>query len=435
MATDKSHEGVTAVGLKYYRYSWAVLLTVAFAYLLDVFMRFNIPTVIPQLMDAYNWDPVLVGWVDSSYLWTYAVMQVPWAIISERWLGMRNTVLLGTLIITAGAVAFAFQIDNVGIAIAARALIGIGSAAVWVPAYPAISRWFAPSSRGIMTGVFGAAGNIGTFVGSAAMPILLTSAPLLFGLSQIGSGFVWSALPGVLAIILVVLYAKNRPEDIGAASLDNAVGGERSGMGEKNEGPGLAWVITHSAYPWLLCLLYAAALWTLYVMVTWYPTFLARTYDVSSGTIGLTFGVATLVGGVIGVMVAGTVSDRISKKTSASLAFLGSSITGVGLAVLAAYGDAVPFTLAIVALAVFYFFAAMWTLVWPFTNLMFSTAVGAGIGGMMNTSAQLAAAASPVVAGFVLAETNNFPSVFLLSVAGSIVALILSRLLRLERVV
>lgn len=418
----------------YYRYSWAVLLTVAFAYLLDVFMRFNIPTVIPQLMEEYHWDPVLVGWVDSSYLWTYAIMQVPWAIISERWLGMRKTVLTGTILITGASILFAFQVDNVAIAIVARALIGVGSAAVWVPAYPAISRWFAPSKRGVMTGVFGAAGNVGTFLGSAAMPILLVSAPLVFGLSQIGSGFLWSAIPGIVAIVLVIVFAKNRPEDIGKASLDNDLQME-PGEHASPAGPTLTWAITHSVYPWLLCLLYAAALWTLYITVTWFPAFLANSYDESHTTIGIAFGLATAVGGVLGVLTAGAVSDRISKKTTTSLAFAGSTVTGVVVVIMTANVGSISFIAAIGILTIFYFFAAMWTLVWPFTSIMFPTSVGAGIGGMMNTAAQLAAAASPVVAGWVLAQTGSYPNVFALSVVGAVLALILSRFLKTELVI
>lgn len=78
----------------YYKYSWNILGLVWFAYAIDVFMRYNIPTVIPILRQEYNWDATTVGWVDSSYLWAYAIMQVPWGYLSEKNWGQSGLFLL-----------------------------------------------------------------------------------------------------------------------------------------------------------------------------------------------------------------------------------------------------------------------------------------------------------------------------------------------------
>ncbi len=172
---------------------WAV-------YLIDIFMRYNIPTVIPILRKEYNWSAATVGWIDSAYLWAYAIMQVPWGYISERWLGAKWTVTIGTAIMTLASVIYAFKVDSVGLSIAARALIGVGAAAVWVPAYPVLARWFAPRKRGISTGIMATGGALGQFLGGALMPILILGSVSIFGLSQIQSGFLWSALPGVIMI-------------------------------------------------------------------------------------------------------------------------------------------------------------------------------------------------------------------------------------------
>ncbi|MGI4813457.1 MAG: MFS transporter, partial [Janthinobacterium lividum] len=331
----------------HYRFSWAVLLALAFAYMLDVFMRFNIPTVIPHLMKEYHWNPVTVGWVDSAYLWAYAVMQVPWAIISERWLGMRRTVIIGTALITFAGILFAFNTSHLGWGIAARALIGAGAAAIWVPAYPALSRWFAPSKRGIMTGVFGSAASIGTFAGSAAMPILLTTSPLLFGLSQLESGFLWSAIPGILALALVIAYARNRPEDIGLVTLDVPIKARRTQVGA-NE-PSFAQLILRSPYPYVICLLYMMELGALSFTSTWLPSYLAKTYAVNLKAIGVVFGLTNVVPSLIGVYLGSWFSDRFSKTLAIRLALCGTTLMALLVAYLSTRGIEIPLPGMIVA--------------------------------------------------------------------------------------
>lgn len=433
--TPERDPTVPAKGTQFYGYSWAVLLTVAFAYALDVFMRYNIPTVIPHLMQEYGWDPVTVGWVDSAYLWAYAIMQVPWAIISERWLGMRKTVIIGTALITFAGILFAFNTSELAWGIVARALIGVGAAAIWVPAYPAISRWFAPSRRGIMTGVFGSAGTLGSFAGSALMPLLLTASPIMFGLSQLESGFLWSAIPGIVALILVIAYAKNRPEDIGYTSLDvpsvETVASKFAGT--KN--PTFAQLVRRSPYPYLMCLIYMGWLGALSFTATWLPAYLSKTYEIDLKAIGLLFGLSSVVPGLLGVYSSAFVADRISKTTTIRAALTGTTIMAIVLAVVASGGAAVPVAVTIGVYMLFTFFAAMWVLTWTFTSIMFPISAGAGIGGMMNTAAQLMAAAAPVIGGALIASTGSYVGVFIASAVAAAVALIATRALRNERVV
>jgi hypothetical protein len=62
----------------YYSLSWQILAVAWLVYFADVFMCFNIPTAIPLLRSEYHWSATTVGWVDSAYLWAYALTQVPW---------------------------------------------------------------------------------------------------------------------------------------------------------------------------------------------------------------------------------------------------------------------------------------------------------------------------------------------------------------------
>ena len=213
--------GVEAASARgYYSRSVSILTVAWLVYFVDVFMRYNIPTVMPVLRQEYNWSATTVGWVDSAYLWAYALAQVPWGYISERWLGAKWTVTIGTAMIAVASVVFAWHVESLTLGIAARAVIGAGAAAIWVPLNPALARWFAPHRRGLQNGILGSGGTAGTLAGGALMPILVTGSVSLFGLSAIQSGFLWSALPGIVMVLIVPLVILNRPEEIGLRSLD-----------------------------------------------------------------------------------------------------------------------------------------------------------------------------------------------------------------------
>src|SRR6201999_2894046 len=111
------------------------------AYVVDMFMRYNIPTDIPYLRHAYHWDAVTVGWVDASYLWAYAITQVPWGYVSEKWLQAKMTIVLGTALMVLASLAFAFNVSNVWLAIVSRAVVGAGAGAIGVALNPLLARW------------------------------------------------------------------------------------------------------------------------------------------------------------------------------------------------------------------------------------------------------------------------------------------------------
>jgi ACS family D-galactonate transporter-like MFS transporter len=118
--------GVEAASARgYYSRSVSILTVAWLVYFVDVFMRYNIPTVMPVLRQEYNWSATTVGWVDSAYLWAYALAQVPWGYISERWLGAKWTVTIGTAMIAVASVVFAWHVESLTLGIAARALIGV----------------------------------------------------------------------------------------------------------------------------------------------------------------------------------------------------------------------------------------------------------------------------------------------------------------------
>lgn len=418
----KSEEVEQGFKRGYYKLSWSMLGIVWLAYFTDVFMRYNIPTVIPSLMKEYGWNASTVGWVDSSYLWAYALTQIPWGYASERWLGAKWTITLGTGLIAVASIVFALNVQDLFVGIVARAFIGAGAAAIWVPANPMLARWFHPRRRGLQTGLLGTASTVGTFVGGAMMPILVT-AFAFFSLTQIQSGFLLSAIPGVVLVVLVPLLLRNRPEDVGLKSLDRekpsyaeAPGALPSGelASEESEGPSFGHIMRHSPYPYLLAVVYAGFLGTLYFVYTWFATYLNNVYGISVKSAALIWAIAVVVPPLLSQPFAGTIADKIGLKKAATLALLFSGLIAIAFIVVASIGNGVPLWVTIGLMALMALFVNMWVLIWPFTTIMFPTKAAGPIGGVMNTFAQLVGAAAPVVSGYFIQATGSFVPVFAL---------------------
>lgn len=228
-------------------------------------------------------------------------------------MGPKWTIFAGTLLITSASILFAFNVDSLGVGIFARALIGAGAAAIWVPANPMIARWFGPNKKGLSLGILGTGSPVGQFLGGSLMPILVLNSVVIFGLSQIQSGFLWSAIPGLLLMIIIPMFLKNRPEDMGLNSLDREKNGDGIVVSEEDE-KSFGYIMTHSWYPYLLGIIYAGYLGALYFVWTFFSAYLVSSYGINIKAAGIYWAIASTLPALVSQPLAGWLSDRIGKK-------------------------------------------------------------------------------------------------------------------------
>jgi MFS transporter, ACS family, D-galactonate transporter len=403
-----------AVRKGFYPMSWAILAVSWLAYFVDMFMRYNIPTVMPALRAEFHWSATTVGWVDSAYIWGYAVTQVPWGYVSERWLGARWTVTTGIALIALASIAFAFHIENLTLAILARAAIGVGAAAVWVPLNPSLARWFAPRLRASQTGIMATGGALGLGVGGALMPMLIAGGATWFGLSQMQSGFLHSAIPALVMMVLVPLVIRSRPEDIGLRSLDVSRSTHGASRGTANaEVPTFGRIMRRSFHPYALASVYAGYQACKYFVWTWYAAWLVHEYGTNLRDAGLLWALSATLPAIVCQPLSGFVSDRLGHIRAVRFTLSVVLLLTLCITLVAFLGkQVVPLPFALGLAVVFTVFVDMWVLVWPFTTIMFPTSAGGPIGGAMNTYAQLLGALAPVVSGLLIDVTHSYVPVF-----------------------
>jgi sugar phosphate permease len=286
----------TASWLLYvHRYSWGILK--------------------PAFRDDYpqftNED---VGWLDSAFLITYAIGQMPGGMAGDRF-GPRATV---------GIMVFAWSLASVAVAwvsgfwplVGARAAFGLAQAG----AYPVLNKmtrtWFPLATRTAVQGVVTAMGR----VGAACAPVIIATFLLAeWDLSWQAALFVLS-VPGILLALVWSLVVRDSPR---AHPWTNAA--EQALLDHDGQAPMPALakeaVAVHAAHRPPLQLT-AASLASLAMMlvyaftstfqdqfyVYWLPSFLREGKHLDNRTMGL-FTPLPLLGGAVGGMVGGVLND------------------------------------------------------------------------------------------------------------------------------
>jgi len=148
-----------------------VFLILAAQYLVVYFHRVAPAVVAQDLAASFGISATALGVLASAYFYSYAAMQVPVGILSDSW-GPKKTIVLCSLIAALGAIAFGLA-PSFGIAVAARSVVGLGLAAVFVSSLKIFGLWFRGAELARVAGALMAVGGIGWY--SATTPLALLS--------------------------------------------------------------------------------------------------------------------------------------------------------------------------------------------------------------------------------------------------------------------
>nr|WP_170283176.1 MFS transporter [Microbacterium ulmi] len=186
------------------------------AYVLAVTNRTSLSAVGVDAAERFMADASTLSMFAVLQLGVYGAMQIPVGLLLDRH-GARPIITIGMVLMAVGQLVMALS-PNVGVAIAARMLLGAGDAAVFPSVLRLIATWFPAQRAPVMvqlTGLVGQSGQILAIVPLAAL-LHATSWSIAFG-SVAGLG--------ILFAILVALLVRNHPPDRDAdVSVDTDTG-------------------------------------------------------------------------------------------------------------------------------------------------------------------------------------------------------------------
>jgi sugar phosphate permease len=191
-------------------FRWLLFSILAIGYALVYFHRFSPSVVANDLMRDFGATAGVLGLLNSAYFYPYAAMQFPAGLLSDS-IGPRRTIMFSLLIGAVGSFLFALA-PNVGMATAARVLVGLGVSMVFIPTLKVVSQWYRAREFAFMSGVLQAAGGLGILGATWVLGLLATR----FGWR---APFHFIAVCTALTVVGVWLLVRDKPTDMGWPSI------------------------------------------------------------------------------------------------------------------------------------------------------------------------------------------------------------------------
>ncbi|MER6872189.1 MFS transporter, partial [Amycolatopsis sp. NPDC000673] len=173
---------------------WAVLVTLSLGFFLTLLDLTAVNVAIPSMIETMGASLDEVLWVINVYILVLAALLIAFGRLGDVF-GPRAMFVAGTAVFTAASVLCALSGDPAQL-IAARAVQGLGAAALAPQTMTIIIGTFPPARRGTALGVWGAVAGVATIAG-----------PTLGGLLVSSAGWRWIFVVNVPIGLLVLVLA------------------------------------------------------------------------------------------------------------------------------------------------------------------------------------------------------------------------------------
>ncbi len=286
------------------------------------------------------------------------------------------------------------------------------------PGVISLSRWFPQSRRGTFYSIFCTSPYIGEFISFVLIAAVVAS----FGWEW---GFLLAAIIGFAGSLLIFLTVKDTPESCGLPSVQKLSGEEMRPEDSMRTLSLQKRVLRHPGI-WIIAASSAFVYITKYAITGWGVLFLQKAKLFSLETASNIIAVAALVGGLLGTVSAGWISDRLFGGDRMRPTLL-SGLLGIAMLSLFLFTGG-GFVLNTVYVAVFNF--AMGVLYCIVAGLMAidivpRKATGAALG-VVGVSSYAAAAIQDIASGYLIQENgNDFTAVSIFWIVAAFLATLL----------
>ena len=379
--------------------------------------------IIPMAEDS-GWSPTVQGAVMSAFFLGYVTLQIPAGYLSDRF-GGKWVLGLGGLfwslftLLTPASAAL-----GISVLLACRFLMGVAEAVTWPSIYSLYSRWVHPDRRGSAVGLM----NSGIAGGSV---IALICTPWLISVWSWQGAFYVYGLLGILWFAVWAPLARSRPADKTDWVTPNAVPAtpEAGSAADQSD------VSAQMVYPrltvrgmlcsravWAIAIAHICINWSLYLVLSWFPTFVNSELGADLQLAGFLALAPTIVSLIMAPM-AGRLFDRLAargrdrlrvRRIMQSLAFVGITAAMVTITLT----DSLILSVTVITLS-----NAVTTLSiggFATNHLDIAPNQSGLLMGVTNTLAALASSASVFVSGRIQDLSGGWDAVFLTAAGVSI---------------
>lgn len=153
------------------RSPWSVLPALCLGFFMIMLDTTIVNIAVPTLGRELDASITQVGWVNSAYLLSFAVLLLVTGRLGDRF-GPRPVFIAGLVLFTVTSAVCGLA-DSVALLVAARAVQGVGAALMTPQTMSMITRVFPPERRGAAMGVWGAVAGVATITGPVLGGVLV----------------------------------------------------------------------------------------------------------------------------------------------------------------------------------------------------------------------------------------------------------------------
>jgi MFS family permease len=321
----------------HFRRGWIYALMLALV-TINYMDRSALGVVAQAVRGEFSLSPVQMGYLFSSFLWTYVICLLPVGIMLDRF-SARNINSVG-IALWSLAMAATAGVWSFGTLLGARLVMGAGEATSIPSCGRIVREWMPAQERGVSSVVFSA----GSFLGPALGAVIVAA---------ITSAWSWRVAFLILAALGLVWLVCNliwfdRPEKVSWLSAEERqkIISERSGGSPDQIGvhgsAGVVLELLKSPSQWGAMIAQASGIYTLYLLLFWLPSYLQDTKHLTIMKTGLYTAVPWAIAVPVSIGI-GLLSDRCLLGRETLLAG-GRRAVVIGCVLLAAAVVLVPFT-------------------------------------------------------------------------------------------
>ncbi len=289
----------------HFRRGWIYALLLALV-TINYMDRSALGVVAQAVRTEFKLSPVEMGYLFSSFLWTYALCVLPVGILLDRF-SARNINSIG-IALWSLVMGLTAAVSSFGGLLLARLVMGAGEATSIPSSGRIVREWMPAQERGVANVVWSA----GSFVGPALGAVITASIASAYGWR--GAFIVLGAFGFVWLICNLVWF--DRPEKVKWLTEDE----RRKILAERSAGSvdeiglhGRAAVVLEllrSPSMWGAMIAQAAGIYTLYLLLFWLPSYLQDSKHLTLMKTGLYTAVPWAVAVPVSIAI-GIVSDRL----------------------------------------------------------------------------------------------------------------------------
>ena len=406
--------------IKQTRIRFQILVFLFFNVVINYMDRSNISVAANMISADLKLTPVQLGYIFSAFGWTYAILQIPGGIMTDRY-GARLVYTFSLILWSVITIAQGFATSFIALFIL-RMLIGVFEA----PSYPANNRivtsWFPDKERATAIAIY----TSGQFVGLAFLAPVLTALQYYTGWQGM---FIITGMIGIVWGIIWYFFYRDPLEHatVNEAELQYIEKGggliNRKNVNNKSTSQPFKWsdlkeVCSHKKL-WGIYLGQFSLAGTMWFFLTWFPTYLVKYRGMDFIKSGFLASVPFLFA-FAGVLLSGFLSDYMIKKgVTTSMARKVPVITGLLLStsIIGANYVSSP-ALIIMFMCIAFFGNGFASITWVFVSTLAPEHLVGLTGGVFNFIGGLAAIFIPLIIGFLVSDGNFAPALILVGSLG-----------------